>query len=75
MGTFTGGFPKFLRKITFERYENKYIGTSYGRDGKTVAMRLILETKIGLTPDEKGFGFYLAYASFNDKGWKGVGVG
>ena len=55
-GRFYGGFPKFLRKITLERYEDKYIGTSYGRDGKTVAMRLILETKkIGLTPDEKGF--------------------
>ncbi len=55
-GRFTGGFPKFLRKITLERNENKYIGTSYGRDGKTVAMRLILETKkIGLTSDEKGF--------------------
>jgi len=55
-GRFTGGFPKFLRKITFERYENKYVGTSYDRDGRTVAMRLILEIKkAGLTPDEKGF--------------------
>ena len=55
-GRFTGGFPKFLRKITFERYENKYVGTSYGRDGKTVALRLILEIKkTGLIPDEKVF--------------------
>ncbi len=55
-GRFTGGFPKFLRKITLERGENKYIGTSYRRDGKTVALRLLLETnKIELSPDEKGF--------------------
>lgn len=55
-GRFYGGFPKFLRKITFERYENKYVGTSYGRDGRTVAMRLVLETnKTGLTPEEEGF--------------------
>jgi hypothetical protein len=55
-GRFTGGFPKFVRKITFERSENKYIGTSYDRDGKTVALRLVLETnKTGLTPDETNF--------------------
>jgi hypothetical protein len=55
-GRFTGGFPKFLRRITLERYENKYVGTSYGRDGKTVALKLILDIKkIGLTPDEEGF--------------------
>ena len=29
------GDPKVLRKVTFERYENKYVGTSYARDGKT----------------------------------------
>jgi len=55
-GRFYGGFPKFLRKITFERYENKYVGTSYGRDGKTAALKLTLDIKkTGLTPDEKGF--------------------
>jgi hypothetical protein len=55
-GRFTGGFPKFLRKITLERDENKYVGTSYGRDGKTVALRLLLETsEIRPTFDEKGF--------------------
>jgi Acetoacetate decarboxylase (ADC) len=55
-GRFTGGFPKFLRKITFERYENKYVGTSYGRDGKTIALRLVLDTKkTGLTADEETF--------------------
>lgn len=55
-GRFYGGFPKFLRKITFERYENKYVGTSYGRDGKTVALKLILDIKkTGLTTDEEGF--------------------
>ncbi len=55
-GRFYGGFPKFLRKITFERYENKCVGTSYGRDGKTVALKLSLETnKTGLTPEEQVF--------------------
>lgn len=50
------GEPKVLRKVTFERYENKYVGTSYARDGKTVALKLALEIKkTGLTPDEKSF--------------------
>jgi len=50
------GEPKVLRKVTFERYENKYVGTSYARDGKTVALKLTLEIKkTGLTPDEKSF--------------------
>jgi hypothetical protein len=53
-GRFLGGFPKVLRKITFEGYANKYVGTSYARDGKTVALKLILELrKGGLTRDEK----------------------
>jgi len=55
-GRFYGGFPKFLRKITLERNENKYVGTSYGRDGKTAALRLLFEpNEVGLTPEEKGF--------------------
>jgi hypothetical protein len=55
-GRFLYGDPKVLRKVTLERYANKYVGTSYGRDGKTVALKLILELKKAeLTPDEKTF--------------------
>jgi hypothetical protein len=55
-GRFAYGEPKVLRKVTFEGYANKYVGTSYGRDGKTVALKLILESKKAiLTPDEKKF--------------------
>lgn len=55
-GRFAYGDPKVLRKVTLERYANKYVGTSYGRDGKTVALKLILELKKEeLTPDEKNF--------------------
>ena len=55
-GRFTAGYPKVVRKVTFEGYANKYVGTSYGRDGKTVALKLILELKKAkLTPDEKSF--------------------
>lgn len=45
-----------MRKVTLERHENRYVGTSYARDGKTVALKLKLEMKRAeLTPDEKGF--------------------
>jgi hypothetical protein len=55
-GRFLYGDPKVLRKVTFESYENKYVGTSYGRDGKTPTLKLILELKKAeLTRDEKGF--------------------
>ena len=55
-GRILGGFPKVLRKVTFESYENKYVGTSYGRDGKTPTLKLILEPKKReLTHDEKSF--------------------
>jgi len=55
-GRFLYGDPKVLRKVTFERYENRYIGTSYGRDGKLPMLKLILEVrKVELTPDEKSF--------------------
>lgn len=51
-----GGFPKVLRKMTFENHANKYIGTSYARDGKTPTLKLVLELKkTGPTPDEKSF--------------------
>ena len=55
-GRYYWGEPKVLRKVTFERYENKYVGTSYARDGSTVALKLTLEIKkTELTPDEKSF--------------------
>ena len=55
-GRYRWGEPKVLRKVTFERYENRYTGTSYARDGKTVALKLTLEIKkTELTPDEKSF--------------------
>lgn len=55
-GRYLWGEPKVLRKGTFERYENKYVGTSYARDGKTVGFKLMLEVKkTELTPDEKSF--------------------
>ncbi|RPJ10788.1 MAG: hypothetical protein EHM36_02810 [Deltaproteobacteria bacterium] len=53
-GRFLGGFPKIQRKITFEGYQNRYVGTSYARDGNTVALKLNLELRrAGLTSDEK----------------------
>lgn len=53
-GRFLAGFPKVLRRIKFEGYRDKYVGTSYARDGNTVALKLILDLeKAGLTPDEK----------------------
>jgi hypothetical protein len=56
------GFPKVLRRVTFENYANKHIGTSYARDGKTPTVRLVLELKkTELTPDEKNF---LDFVSF-----------
>lgn len=51
-----GGYPKVLRKVTFEYHANKYTGTSYGRDGQTPTLKLILELKNGRpTRDEKRF--------------------
>jgi hypothetical protein len=50
------GYPKLLRKVMLESDANKYIGTSYDRDGKIPALKLILELKkMELTPDEKSF--------------------
>jgi hypothetical protein len=55
-GRYLWGEPKVLRRGTFERYDNKYVGTSYARDGKTVGLKLMLEVKkTELTPDEKSF--------------------
>jgi len=55
-GRFVFGFPKVLRKVTLENQSPKYIGTSYSRDGKTPALKLVLETKQReLTSDERIF--------------------
>jgi hypothetical protein len=54
-GRYTG-FPKVRRKVTFENYASKYIGTSYGRDGETPTLKLTLELKKGRpSQDEKKF--------------------
>jgi|MudIll2142460700_1097286.scaffolds.fasta_scaffold112865_1 hypothetical protein len=51
-----GGYPKVLRKVTFENHANTYIGTSYARDGSTPALKLALELKKRRpTRDEKRF--------------------
>jgi hypothetical protein len=50
------GYPKVLRKVTFENHANKYIGTSYTRDGNAPTLKLTLELKKAkLTRDEKRF--------------------
>jgi hypothetical protein len=55
-GAFPWGFPKVLRKVTLERSENKYIGTSYAEDGKREEFRLVLDViKTPLSDDEKKF--------------------
>ena len=51
-----GGYPKVLRKVTFENHANKYIGTSYTRDGNAPTLKLTLELrKAKPTRDEKSF--------------------
>ncbi len=51
-----GGYPKVLRKVTFENQANRYIGTSYAHDGQTPTLKLILQLgKSAPTPDEKRF--------------------
>jgi hypothetical protein len=51
-----GGYPKVLRKVTFESYANQYVGISYARDGETLTLKLILELKKGRpTRNEKRF--------------------
>jgi hypothetical protein len=50
------GFPKVLRKVTLESDTNKYLGTSYSRDGNTPALKLTLELQKGKpSRDEKRF--------------------
>jgi hypothetical protein len=50
------GYPKIVRKVTFERIEGKYVGTSYEKDGSTVEFKMTLrikKTPLGL--EEKHF--------------------
>lgn len=55
-GRFVFGFPKVIRRVTFERCENRYVGTSYTRDGNAPALTLVLEPrKARLAPEEKAF--------------------
>jgi len=55
-GVNTYGYPKVVRKVTLESIGNRYIGTSYEKDGKTVEFKLSLEVKkMALGPAEKQF--------------------
>jgi len=55
-GRFYWGFNKMRGKVTFERSENKYIGTSFTSGGQTPDFKLILEVKKAeLTADQKNF--------------------
>lgn len=50
------GYPKIVRKVTLERSEERYVGTSYEKDGSTVQFKMILKIKktpLGL--EEKQF--------------------
>jgi len=72
-----GGYPKVLRKVTFEHHANKYIGTSYARDGKKPTLRLTLELKKAkITPDEKRFlDFVSPIPGLTIKGGKAINRG
>jgi hypothetical protein len=55
------GYPKIVRKVTLERSEEKYVGTSYEKDGRTVEFKMILKTrKAPLGPEEKQFYDFIA---------------
>lgn len=50
------GYPKIVRKVTLERSEGEYIGTSYEKDGRTVEFKMILRIKkTPLGSEEKQF--------------------
>jgi hypothetical protein len=44
-GVVTWGYPKIVRRVTLERSEEKYIGTSYEKDGSTAEFKMILKIK------------------------------
>ena len=72
-----GGYPKVLRKVTFENHANKYIGTSYARDGNTPTLKLTLDLKKAKpTRDEKRFlDFVLPIPGLTIKGGKAINRG
>lgn len=72
-----GGYPKVLRKVTFENHADKYIGTSYARDGNTPTLKLTLELKKARpTRDEKRFlDFVSSIPSLTIKGGKAINRG
>jgi hypothetical protein len=60
-GVSSYGYPKVVRKVTLEGRADKYIGTSYRQDGKTVEFKLTLEAKkAALGPEEKQFYDFIA---------------
>ena len=55
-GRFSWGFNKVRGKVTLERYETKYIGTSFTSEKKAPDFQLNLEVKkTELTADQKSF--------------------
>lgn len=55
-GVMLWGYPKILRKVTLESAEDRYVGTSYEKDGKTPEFKLILNVKkTPLELEEKQF--------------------
>ncbi len=44
-GVVTWGYPKIVRRVTLERSEEKYVGTSYEKDGSTVEFKMTLRIK------------------------------
>jgi hypothetical protein len=55
------GYPKIVRKVTLERSVDRYVGTSYEKDGRTVEFRMTLEIRqASLGPEEKQFCDFIA---------------
>jgi hypothetical protein len=55
-GIMLWGYPKIVRKVTLESAEDRYVGTSYEKDGKTPEFKLILNVKkTPLELEEKQF--------------------
>ena len=44
-GVVAWGYPKIVRRVTLERSEEKYVGTSYEEDGRTVEFKMTLRIK------------------------------
>jgi hypothetical protein len=55
-GVSSYGYPKIVRKVTLESQGDKFVGTSYKQDGKTMEFKLTVEAKnMTLSPEEKYF--------------------